>query len=439
MPPAPMSTKSSRMIAGPAAVVAYLRRRPESRVTQGVEAAIASWRAANPRAVTRTVAMEKLLCGGENGLPADTYARHTGNFFRPSTPFSQSPHVKFLEQYREIGDAIFERGVFSSTAYFGNAVECMRATGQYFHCTREDQVHEVARRFVARFLGEVATNDDGDRWRGFSTADSMVRVRLIEGSDCYEVIDGNHRLAIHCVQGVKTERVEVSPGRARTPLQQLLLDYGWCATRGVHELYQPVSSPELSTGWTLIRNCSDRMGMMGDFLDRHRELLPAHPSYLDVASSYGWFVNAFGKKGFEAHGVEMDWAGVEIGTRVYGLKPGQLTRSEAVRFIENHGRTYDVVSCFSLLHHFVLGRASVSATDMLRLLDRITGTVLFMDMGQEHEAWFRDSLSGWNPDTIERWLRENSSFKQFYTLGTDRDSVPPFEANYGRTLFACTR
>lgn len=383
--------------------------------------------------------MDRLLCGGENGLPADTYSRHTGNFFRPSTPFSQSPHVKFLEMYREIGEHVFAEDVFCDTAYFGNAVECMRATGQYFHCTREDQVQEVARRFAARFLGEVTTNNGADAWRGFSARDSMIRVRPIEASDCYEVIDGNHRLAIDYVKGVETETVEVSPERARTPLQQLLLDYAWCATRGVHELYQPVSSPELGAGWAPIRRCADRMEMIDNFIEKHRDVLPERPSFLDVASSYGWFVDAFGKRGFDSHGVEMDWAGVEIGIRVYGLQAGQVTRSEAVRFIEARNRTYDVVSCFSLLHHFVLGRASISATDMLQLLDRITGSVLFMDMGEEHEQWFRDSLAGWNPDTIEDWLRDNTSFRHFYRLGKDRDNVPPFEANYGRTLFACTR
>jgi hypothetical protein len=60
-------------------------------------------------------------------------------------------------------------------------------------------------------------------------------------------------------------------------------------------------------------------------------------------------------------------------------------------------------------------------------------------MGQEHEAWFRESLAGWNADHIEQWLRENTTFTKFYRLGTDRDNVPPFADNYGRTLFACLR
>ncbi len=179
--------------------------------------------------------------------------------------------------------------------------------------------------------------------------------------------------------------------------------------------------------------------MMKKFLEENAELLPEHPTYLDVACSYGWFVRAFGEIGFEARGVEIDWAAGEIGRRVYGLEDGQVTRSDAVRFLQSNPCTFDVVSCFSLLHHFILNRASVSAEEMLRLIDSATGKVLFFDMGQEHEEWFRESLAGWNADRIERWVLENSTFTKVQRLGTDTDNVPPFEKNYARTLFACTR
>ena len=47
-------------------------------------------------------------------------------------------------------------------------------------------------------------------------------------------------------------------------------------------------------------------------------------------------------------------------------------------------------------------------------------------------------LPGWNPDFIERWLRENTTFDEIVRLGTDEDVVT-FPGNYGRTLFACIR
>lgn len=434
-----MSNNRSKVSLRHSSLANYLRRRPNSRITQGLGTLMKAWRVINPRPVKRVVPLDKLLCGGEHGLSGALYARHTGDFMRPSTPFYESPHVRFLEEYKRIGDEIFLPEVFRETAYFANAVQCMNVIGQYFDCTREEQVVEIAKGFVNRFLGKETANGSAARAPEFSSPDSMVKVRPVECSEYYEVTDGNHRLAIAYVQGLETYPVLVYYPPVRTPLQQLLLDYAWCANRGEFELYQPVTSPELGSYWSLVRRCSDRFEMMRRFLEEHRELLPERPTYLDIASSYGWFVREFGELGFDAYGVEIDWAAIEIGRRVYNLSPEQVTRSEAVRFLQNETRSYDVVSCFSLLHHFVLNRGSISAIEMLELLDRTTRNVLFFEMGQEHEEWFKESLAGWNPDRIERWLKDNTTFRNIYKLGTDTDNVAPYANNYGRTLFACTR
>lgn len=434
-----MSNNHPKVSSQRLSVIDYLRERPDSKLTQGLRALRSAWRTINPKPEKRVIPLDRLLCGGEHSLPAAVYARHTGDFLRPSRPLSQSPHVRFLEEYKRIGDEIFRPELFRQTAYYANAVECMNVIGQYFNCVREDQIEEIARGFVKRFKGEEKTNGNGHLAAEFSKPDSMVHVRPIEFSDCYEVIDGNHRLAIAYMRGEEAYPVRVSFPSVLTPLQQLLLDYAWCATRGQIELYQPVSSRELGNRWPLIRRCTDRFEMIERFVKEHRELLPQRPTYLDIASSYGWFVQSFAALGFDAYGVEIDWAAREIGRHVYGLKEGQVTRSEAVRFLQDNTQSYDVVSCFSLLHHFVLGRASITASEMLKMIDRTTKTLLFLDMGEEHEEWFRESLAGWNADHIEQWLKENSTFKKIYRLGTDRDNVPPFENNYGRTLFACLK
>jgi hypothetical protein len=417
----------------------YLRRRPSNPVTRTLAVMQKTWRVIHPGPVKRVVPLDRLLCGGEHGLPGAPYARHTGDFLRPSRPISESPHVRFLEEYQRIGEDIFRPEQFRQTAYFANAVQCMRVIGQYFDCKREDEIERIARDFVKRFKGEARAGQNGDRAPEFSDPDSMVSVRPIEYSDCYEVMDGNHRLAIACARGFQTHPVLVKFPATRTPLQQLLLDYAWCAIRGELEIYQPIASPELGSHWSLIRRCTDRFEMAEKFLQEHGELLPEEATYLDIACSYGWFVRAFGEAGFEAHGVEIDWAAIEIGRLVYGLKSEQVTRSDAVQFLQGNPGSYDVVSCFSLLHHFILNRASISAVEMLKLIDRATKTVLFLDMGQEHEEWFKESLAGWNADRIEEWLRENSTFTKIYRLGVDRDNVPPFADNYGRTMFACLR
>jgi len=98
-----------------------------------------------------------------------------------------------------------------------------------------------------------------------------------------------------------------------------------------------------------------------------------------------------------------------------------------------------VLSCCSLAHHFVLGRGSCSAEELVGLLARRTRRVLFFEMGQDHEAWFRHSLAGWNSDGVRDWLLQHTDFDHVIALGVDHDSRPPYKSNYGRTLFACVR
>jgi hypothetical protein len=396
------------------------------------------WRPQPPGVDLRTVSIDQLLCGGEHGILAAQYARHTNNLLRPSTPISRSPHAQFLEEYLRIGDEIFSPPVFQQTAYFANAVECMNLFGEYFTCVREEQVEQVARRFVARLLGEPPLDDTPGDPEHYSSSDSTVIVCPVKHSNCFEVIDGNHRLAIASVRGERTATVEVVQPSVLTPLQQLLLDVLACSGR--LELQQPVASPELADEWMVVRRCSDRFEMMKRFLIEHGLMPPRDgATYMDIACSYGWFAHAFGQLGFDAHGVEMDMAAVEVGRLAYGLEKDQVVRSEPVKYLKSNQARYDVTSCFSLLHNFILGRASISAEEMLRLIDRATGTVLFFDMGQSHEAQFRRSLAGWDAARIEQWLRDNSSFTKVYRLGTDQDNVPPLADDYGRTLFACLR
>jgi hypothetical protein len=351
--------------------------------------------------------------------------------------------VQFLEQYIQLGADIFRPEVFRKTAYFKHAVRYINTTGHYLRRTREGQIEKIARRFVAQFSNDLPSNDLGDDFFHneiendlFSHPGSPVVVWPIRYSSCYEIVDGHHRLAIAYVRGEKEYPVRISDCPVITPLQQLLLDCAW--TQGRRELLQPIESPELGDEWLLFRRCSDRMGLMAHFLQEHKFLPPRCTTYLDIACAYGWFVKAFDGLGFHAHGVEVDWAATEIARLVFGLGTESITRADVVRFLESDQRDYDIVSCLSLFHHFVLGRGSISAEELLRLVDRKTRTVLFFDMGQSHEEWFRKTLSSWDAEYIEQWVRANSSFKRIYRLGTDRDNVPP-QQNYGRTLFACMR
>jgi SAM-dependent methyltransferase len=177
---------------------------------------------------------------------------------------------------------------------------------------------------------------------------------------------------------------------------------------------------------------------MLDFLD-WRDLAGTGSSYLDVGACYGWFVAEMARRGFHAHGVELDANAVKLGTLAYGLEPGAVTVAEGADFLRRLEQPADVVSCFSVLHHFVLGAGSCSAEELIELLDRATGRVLLLDTGEAHEEWFRELLPAWSSEFVGEWLSAHTTFRDVVALGTDRDAVPPFEDNYGRTLFACVR
>jgi len=384
--------------------------------------------------------MDKLLRGGEGGLSASHFSRLADNPLLPSTPLSSSPHVKILEAYETHGEALFEPGVLEKTDYYRNAHLVIDTLGRYFDARSPEEIQGLVRRFVDVYLEKDLSGLA--RQEGQSKAGSPPVVRPIENSDCFEIVDGHHRLAIGHMRGDTVAAVRVRGKPTRTPLQILLGDVLWL--EGRRELYQPIPFPEVQKNWQLVRKCSDRFEKMNVFL-KERALDPSNcDGYLDVGSSYGWFVGKMSEYGFDAWGVERDPIATTVGQWVYGLHPEQITKSECTRFLQSSGRTYDIVSCFSVLHHFVLGKGGgVSAEELMRLLESVTNQVLFFDTGQGHEAWFRKSLvrgaDDWSPDFIESWLRKNTSFREIHRLGTDEDAVPPFSSNYSRMLFACVR
>ena len=123
----------------------------------------------------------------------------------------------------------------------------------------------------------------------------------------------------------------------------------------------------------------------------------------------------------------------------YGLASERLITGDAVGLLASGDVRADVVSCFSMLHHFVLGRTPHTAEELISLLDGATGDVLFLDTGERHESWFKLVLPEWSPEYARQWILSHTSFVNVRILGTDRDDVAPFAGQYGRTLFACTR
>jgi hypothetical protein len=144
------------------------------------------------------------------------------------------------------------------------------------------------------------------------------------------------------------------------------------------------------------------------------------------------------KAGFQAEGVERDPMAISVGSVMYDLKPGQVHRSDSVTFLKGLKDQYDVLSCFSLVHHYFLNRLNVSPEELLRLLDSATRRVMFFDMGQGHE-YPGGPLEGWDADRVHQWLESNTTFTRIVRLGPDEDAVPPNQNSFGRMLFACLR
>ncbi len=386
----------------------------------------------------RNVPMEKLLWGGEQGTPAAKYSRITGRLLRPSTPLRNIPHVDLLHRYQVEKENLFKPEVFLKTSYYLNAVETLDLTGDYFGCRKPGDIVRQARRFVASSTG--GNNLPLASSRGISNRYMPILVRRIAYSDgYYEIVDGHHRLATRHVKDAKKCRVHILRERAvLTPLQQRLLDVFW--TKGLRLLYQPVRSPEIGKKWRQVRRCTDRQEMMVNFLRKKSLLPPQANTYLDLGSSYGWFVSEMSKLGFDAWGVDRDIAAVSLGPELYGIDPDKVIVENLATYLEQNSRVFEITSCFSVLHHFVLGNAPLSAETLMKHIDRATGKVLFIDSGQNHELWFKHSLPEWDPHHIEQWIKRHSSFTKIYRLGKDQDfTLPGQSRNYGRTLFACIR
>lgn len=383
-----------------------------------------------PNLFVKELPIDRLLLGGENGWKAAAYAHHSKDPLRPSTPITQSPHVNLLRSYVKEGDALLEMSRFYETDYFRNAEKCLDLQGKYFSATDEQGILRRAKKFIGMLRNEgFSEHNDSETPLG-----KPVSVYRIKFSDCFEIADGHHRLALAAFQGRNTFRCLIKPSEQMlTPIQRMLLDS--CHMVGKRELYQPLAFPEVAL-WPVARGCKDRFEMM---LTALSEMGIKQGTYLDLCSSYGWFVAEMAKRGFDARGVDTDLPAASVGELAYNIDPTKIATSEVVAYLQTHKPRFDIVSCLSIAHHFVLRRNSVSAEEFIRLVDAATGSVLFFDTGEFHEERFRESLKEWTPSYIERWLRANTSFSTIKMLGTDQDGSGVFRGNYGRHLFACCR
>lgn len=362
---------------------------------------------AAPRGVPAQLPIHALLLGEENSLPAVDVALIAGSLLHPSTPLPQWPIVVAA---RNLADEAARELVLQV------ALTHIAKVGHYFGCQTESAVDT--------FVESLAD------------ATGPIHVRRVHTSDCYMVVSGHAAAAGAALRNEQTIDVILERTQMWTPLQEHLRAMSWLG--GNVELYQPVDAPEvLNESWPLVRQCTDRFALMHEFLMARDLLPPTLDSYLDVGANYGWFVAQMAGLGFTASGMDMDPLARELAATLFGIDPERYTVGDSAEDLER-SRQFDVVSCFSVAHHFALGRGSVSVDELRDRLAKVTRRVLFFDTGEAHEKWLGRDLPQWTPDFISKWLAA-AGFDEVVALGIDRDGHGPYEGNYGRTLFACVR
>lgn len=392
---------------------------------------------------TTTVPVHKVLLGSQAGLTAIEFADATGDLLWASTPLADGPHAKLFRQADgRAPDELTDEELLSSP-YASMARRCIAISGHFFDADDDAGIVGTARGAISLHRTTSCTGhrtgghrSDAGPAAGSSSRDTESILARVSASSYFQMLDGHHRLASAAVHGVPTVDATLRWIPVKTALQDLLSRMSWIG--GNRELYQPVSAPELSESWTLVRRCEDRLTKMRRLLEIEGVSAPG-ATYLDVASCYGWFVAALRDDGFLAHGIERDPLAIPLGQAVYGLAPGDVDIGDCETFLACAPGRWDVVSCFSLLHHFVLGRGSIPPEALLHRLDNVTARVLFLDTGQDHERWLRHSLAGWDASHVADMLRRHTTFDRVVDLGPDDDDRPPYQDNYGRTMFAAIR
>ena len=160
--------------------------------------------------------------GGEDGRSAASYARTTGDLLLPSRPIAQSPHAAFLRDYQAHGEDVFLPERFEATPYYRNAATCIERSGHYFTAKDPRDIVHRARKFCKMFDGSPLEKPEEHE----NAPGSPVVVRRIMLSDCYEIIHGQHRLAVAAVKGREKYKCVIQPIHpVLTPLQQMVMDF----------------------------------------------------------------------------------------------------------------------------------------------------------------------------------------------------------------------
>ncbi|MDP3890364.1 hypothetical protein, partial [Nocardioides sp.] len=167
------------------------------------------------------VPLDRLLLGGQNRLGATAFAEAVGDDSWPLTRVVDGPHVDLLLACaeRELSDEEILR-----SRYGQMALACISSGGQFFSATDGPGVVAIARRFVAHTRRGMQSAPGDTAVPHQSRPGHPALVVPVRGTDCFQLIDGHHRVAGLWVLGqreveAKVKRLPVAlPRRAPEPV-----------------------------------------------------------------------------------------------------------------------------------------------------------------------------------------------------------------------------
>ncbi len=157
-------------------------------------------------APARSVPVDKLLLGAQNGVAASLFAKVYGDPRWPSRRVTDGPHADLLD--RVARGPMTDDDILASP-YGRMARACIQHTGRYFAAMDQTGIVDQARQFIARTDDEHLSVRTGDH---HSVPGLPILVSPIADSDCYQVLDGHHRIA---AAGPTRGDVRAGPGAAR--------------------------------------------------------------------------------------------------------------------------------------------------------------------------------------------------------------------------------
>lgn len=200
-------------------------------------------------------------------------------------------------------------------------------------------------------------------------------------------------------------------------------------------IYQPNPNKDIEEIFIVARNCEDRFNLIFNFLEKNNVNLE-NKKIIDIGSNSGYFVNRFYEYSKESHGIEINKKLVLDCKILYPRIKNNIHLGDFLNILDDLGPS-NITLFLSLIHRYILNKKDY--VQIIKTIDKNTEDFLFFEMGQDHESWYKNSLSGWDKEKIKSFILENTTFDFCEYLGTDRDSFGEFEGNLGRDLFVCYR